>query len=67
MFLPLGPVALEKSCSRRPTHIAYITDEIIRKNITMLMALAFVPTGDVADAFMQIAEDEIFFRRIFNQ
>ena len=46
---------------------SYITDEIIRKNIKTLMALAFVPTGDVADAFMQIAEDEIFFRRIFNQ
>ena len=43
---------------------AYITDEIILKNMKMLMALAFVPTGDVADAFMQIAEDDFFSENI---
>ena len=36
------------------------TDEIIQKKITMLMALTFVLSGDVADAFMQIFEDENF-------
>ena len=39
---------------------AYINEELIRKNIKMLMALAFLPTRDVSDGFMQIIEAENF-------
>ena len=39
---------------------SYNNNETIRKNVKMLMALAFVPPGDVADAFMQITQGENF-------